>query len=130
MPAGPSDSTQVATLVHDFHAALEQGDSVAALALMAGDAVVVESGDVETLAEYRAHHLPADIAFAKAIKASRAPRGVTVAGEVAYSVATSTTKGTYQGRAVDTLGAELIVARRVNGRWKIAAIHWSSRRRQ
>ena len=130
MPAGPSDSAQVATLVHDFHAALEQGDSAAALALMAGDAVVVESGDVETLAEYRAHHLPADIAFAKAIKASRAPRGVSVAGEVAYSVATSTTKGTYQGRAVDTLGAELIVARRVNGSWKIAAIHWSSRRRQ
>jgi ketosteroid isomerase-like protein len=52
-----------------------------------------------------------------------------VAGDVAYSVATSTTKGTYQGRAVDSQGAELIVARRANGGWKIAAIHWSSRRR-
>lgn len=129
MPAGPSDSAQVATLVGSFHAALERGDSTAALALLSPDVAIVESGDVETLADYRAHHLPADIAFARAIKASRQPRGVTVVGDVAYSVATSTTKGTYKDRAVDTLGAELIVARRVDGTWKIAAIHWSSRRR-
>jgi len=30
---------------------------------------------------------------------------------------------------VDTIEAELIVARRIDGRWKITAIHWSSRRR-
>lgn len=129
MPAGPSDSAQVASLVGDFHAALERGDSTAALALLSPDVAIVESGDVETLAEYRAHHLPADIAFAKAIKASRQPRGVTVAGDVAYSVATSSTKGTYKDRAVDSQGAELIVARKIEGRWKIAAIHWSTRRR-
>lgn len=129
MPAGPSDSAQVAALVHDYHAALERGDSAAALGLLASDAVIVESGDVESLADYRSHHLPADITFAKAVKSSRVPRGVTVAGDVAYSVATSTTKGTFKDRPVDTLGAELIVARRVEGRWKIAAIHWSSRRR-
>lgn len=132
MPAAPStasDSAQVATLVHDFHAALEQGDSSAALALLAPDVVIVESGDVETLADYRAHHLPADIAFAKAIKASRKARGVTIVGDLAYSVATSVTTGTYRDRAVDSQGAELIVARRTGGRWKITAIHWSSRRR-
>lgn len=129
MPAAPSDSAQVVALVADFHEALERGDSTAALSLLSADVAIVESGDVESLADYRAHHLPADIAFAKAIKASRQPRGVTVAGDLAYSVATSATKGTYKDRAVDTLGAELIVARRMNGTWKIAAIHWSSRRR-
>jgi ketosteroid isomerase-like protein len=129
MPAGPSDSAQVTTLVGSFHEALERGDSAAALALLSPDVVIVESGDVETLADYRAHHLPADIAFAQAVKASRQPRGVTVVGDVAYSVATSATKGTYRDRAVDTIGAELIVARRIDGRWKITAIHWSSRRR-
>jgi len=129
MPAAPSDSAQVVALVADFHEALERGDSTAALSLLSADVVIVESGDVESLADYRAHHLPADIAFAKAIKASRQPRGMTVAGDLAYSVATSATKGTYKDRAVDTLGAELIVARRMNGTWKIAAIHWSSRRR-
>jgi uncharacterized protein (TIGR02246 family) len=129
MAAGPSDSALVATLVHDYHAALERGDSAAALGLFANDAVIVESGDVESLADYRAHHLPADITFAKAVKSTRVPRSVTVSGDVAYSVATSTTTGTFKDRAVDTLGAELIVALRVDGRWKIAAIHWSSRRR-
>ena len=129
MPAGPGDSTQVATLVSGFHEALERGDSTAALALLSPDVAIVESGTVESLADYRSHHLPADIAFAKAVKAARQPRGVTVVGDVAYSVATSATKGTFGDRAVDTLGAELIVARRVDGQWRIAAIHWSSRRR-
>lgn len=129
MPETPGDSAQVAALVSDFHAALERGDSTTALGLLASDAVVVESGAVESLAEYRSHHLPADIEFARAVKAERAPRTVTVAGDVAYSVATSSTRGTFKERAVDTVGAELIVARRVGGAWKIAAIHWSSRRR-
>jgi ketosteroid isomerase-like protein len=129
MPTGPSDSSQVATLVSGFHQALERGDSSAALALLSPDVAIVESGTVDSLADYRSHHLPADIAFARAIKAARQPRGVTVVGDVAYSVATSATKGTFGDRAVDTLGAELIVARRVDGQWRIAAIHWSSRRR-
>ena len=125
----PSDSAQVATLVGDFHAALEQGDSTQALALLAADVMILESGSMETLADYRAHHLPADIAFARAVKAKRAPRTVTVSGDVAYSTATSATAGTYKDKPVDALGAELIVARKVNGSWKIAAIHWSSRKR-
>jgi ketosteroid isomerase-like protein len=128
MSAGPSDSAQVAALVADFHGALEAADSTKALSLLSPDAVIVESGSVESLADYRAHHLPADIAFARAIKAQRAGRAVTISGDVAYSVATSTTKGTFNERAVHTLGAELIVARRVDGAWRIAAIHWSSKR--
>ena len=134
MPAAPSDpapsdAAQVATLVGDFHAALERGDSTKALALLAADVMILESGSMETLADYRAHHLPADIAFARAVKAKRAPRTVTVSGDVAYSTATSATVGTYKDKPVDALGAELIVARKVNGSWKIAAIHWSSRKR-
>lgn len=128
MPAGPSDSAQVATLVADFHGALEAADSAKALSLLAPDAMIVESGSVESLADYRAHHLPADITFARAIKAQRAARTVSVSGDIAYSVSTSTTKGTFNERAVNSLGAELIVARKVNGSWKISAIHWSSKR--
>lgn len=129
MPAGPSDSAQVAMIVAEFHQALEAGDSTKALSLLTPDVVILEGGSVETLADYRAHHLPADIAYARAIKAERQPRSVTVSGDVAYSVSTSATKGTYNDRAVDSLGAELIVARRLGGRWQISAIHWSSRRR-
>lgn len=129
IPAGPSDSAQVATIVAEFHRALETGDSATALSLLAPDVVMVERGAVASLADYRAHRLPADITFARAVQARRQPRSVTVSGDVAYSVSTSATKGDDNDRAVDTLGAELIVARRLGGRWQISAIHWSSRRR-
>lgn len=129
MPTVASDSAQVIALVTGFHDALARGDSTAALELLAPDVVIVESGAVESLAEYRAHHLAADIAFAKALAAERGPRRVTVSGDMAYSVATSSTKGTYQDRTVDSLGAELIIARRTGDHWKISAIHWSARRK-
>ncbi|MFN9117272.1 MAG: YybH family protein [Gemmatimonas sp.] len=123
-----SDSAQVAALVAGFHEALAQGDSTAALALLTPDVVIVESGAVESLAEYRAHHLPADVAFARAVKAERAPRQVTVAGDVAYSVATWASRGPLEARAADAAGAELIVARHTAAGWRIAAIHWSAPR--
>ena len=124
-----NDSADVAALVHRFHDALEQGDSVAAIGLLADDAEILESGSVETVADYRAHHLPADIALAKAIKSTRAPLRVLVRGDLATSTSTSTTKGTFRDRAIDSAGAELIVARRTSQGWRISAIHWSSRRR-
>jgi ketosteroid isomerase-like protein len=124
-----NDSADVAALVHRFHDALEQGDSVAAIGLLADDAEILESGSVETVADYRAHHLPADIALARAIKSTRSPLRVLVQGDLATSTATSVTKGTFRDRAIDSAGAELIVARRTPQGWRISAIHWSARRR-
>ena len=56
----PVGEREVAAVVDSFHIAMGRGDSAAVLAFLAPDAVIVESGEVETLAEYRAHHLPAD----------------------------------------------------------------------
>jgi ketosteroid isomerase-like protein len=53
-----------------------------------------------------------------------------VRGDVAWVVGTSTTRGEYRGRPVDSAGAELMVLTRTPQGWRIAAIHWSSRRRQ
>jgi len=64
---------EVAAVVTSFHEALGQGDSTAVLALLAPDALIVESGQVETRATYRAHHLPADIQFARAARIARNP---------------------------------------------------------
>ena len=124
-----SDSTAVARAVMAFHTALAAGDSAAALALLADDVVVLEAGDMETRAEYRAHHLSADIEFARAVLSSAGPTRVSVRGEVAWAVTTSTTRGSFQGRAVDSVGAELMVLTREPDGWRIRAIHWSSRRR-
>jgi ketosteroid isomerase-like protein len=124
-----NDSADVAALVYRFHAALEQADSVTAISLLTADAEILESGSVETVADYRSHHLPADIALAKAIKSTRAPLRIVVQGDLATSTSTSVTKGTFRDRAVDSAGAELMVARRTAQGWRISAIHWSARRR-
>ena len=127
--ATASDSADVAALVSRFHRALETGDSVTVVSLLADDATIMEGGAVETVADYRAHHLSADIAFAAATQATRSAQRVTVRGDLAYSTARTVTTGTFRNRAVDTASAELMVASRTGNGWRISAIHWSSRSR-
>lgn len=124
------DSANVAHTVQHFHEALEKGDSTGALALLAPNAVILESGGVETRDEYRSHHLPGDIAFARAVKSVRSPMNVTVRADVAWASSTSTTQGEYRGRPINSLGAELVVLTRSPDGWRINAIHWSSRQRR
>jgi ketosteroid isomerase-like protein len=128
--AQPTDSAAVATVVERYHGALARGDSVEALSLLADDAVILESGDMESRSEYRAHHLPADIAFARAVQEKRSPLRVTVRGDAAWATSTSTTRGRFRGKAVNSIGAELMVLTRTANGWKITAIHWSSRSRR
>lgn len=129
--ARPSDSAAVADVVRRYGAALAAGDSATALDLLAPDAAILESGAVETREEYRAHHLPGDIAFARAVRSEDSPVRVTVVGDAAWAWSTSVTQGEYRGRAVNSAGAELMVLTRgSDGRWRIRAIHWSSRARR
>jgi ketosteroid isomerase-like protein len=128
-PTATDDSAAVAATVDRFHQALASGDSATALAMLAPDAVILESGGVETPAEYRAHHLPGDIAFARAVQRERGPIRVKVQGDVAWASSSSTVQGEYRGRQINSTGAELMVLTRVQGDWRIAAIHWSSRAR-
>jgi ketosteroid isomerase-like protein len=124
------DSVEAAATVARFHQALAAGDSAAVLALLAPDAVILESGGVEDVAEYRGHHLPADIEFARAVQGTRTPVQVRVRGDVAWVAATSVAQGQFRGRAVDSAGAELMVLARTPDGWRITAIHWSSRTRR
>ena len=126
----PTDSAQVAGVIVAYHDAMKKGDSTAALAMMTMDAIVLESGGVETREEFRAHHLPADIRFAQAIESKRGPILVRVQGNTAWASSTSTTQGDYNGRAINSNGAELMVLTKTAQGWKIAAIHWSSRQRR
>ena len=124
-----SDSADVARVIDRFHRSLAGGDSAAALALLATGATILESGGEENVAEYRAHHLPADIEYARAVPSERGPVRVTVRGDVAWANSTSRSRGTFKGRPVDSAGAELMVLTRAPDGWRITAIHWSSRRR-
>lgn len=125
-----SDSAAVVATVEQFHRALADGDSLRALALMTDDVVVLESGGFESRAEFRSHHLPADIEFARATRSERQVRAVTVRGDAAWVSGTSTYQGEFRGRAINSLGAELTVLVRTPSGWRISAVHWSSRARR
>jgi hypothetical protein len=123
-PASPTPAVVVAR----FHAALAAGDSAGASRLLDTAVVVLESGDLETRATYLRDHLPADIRFARSAKSVRQVKGVEEHEGTAWVVSTSRATGKFEGRAVDSDGAELIVLRRVGQDWRIVAIHWSSRK--
>ena len=121
------DSAAVTTVIADFHGALVGGDTARVLELLAPDARILEGGGVETVEEYASHHLPADMAFASEVERERGPLHVVVHGDVAWVSSTSRVTGTYRGREIDSRGAELVVLTRDGQRWRIRAIHWSSR---
>jgi ketosteroid isomerase-like protein len=130
IPGGRRDlKTGHPRVVERYHHALAAGDSSAALALLAPEAVVIEGGGLESLQEYRSHHLPSDIAFVRGVKTTRSPVHVTLQGDVAWTNATSATRGTYRGKTVNSTGAESMVLTRGADGWVISAIHWSSRDR-
>ena len=124
------DSIAVLQVVEQYSAALTAGDSAKALSLLTPDAVVLESGGMETRDEYRSHHLSADIAFSSGVPSQRTVRRVQVKGDMAWIASTSTSQGEFRGRAVNSSGAELMVLTRSPDGWRISAIHWSSRARR
>jgi ketosteroid isomerase-like protein len=115
-----------AATVDAYHAALAAGDAAAAEALLAADAIVLESGGVESRDEYLAGHLAADIEFSRSVAQRRSDVRVVQAGDVAWVSATSRATGEFRGRAIRSTGAELIVLSRSADGWRIRAIHWSS----
>lgn len=126
----PTDSSEVARAVAAYHAAEAAGDSAAMLALLDEDAVILESGGIESRVEFRSHHLAADIAFVRSVQIVRSPIRVRTRGDAAWATSTSTAQGNVNGRAVNSTGAELMVLARTPAGWKITAIHWSSRARR
>lgn len=128
--AARADSIAVTTAVARFHDALTAGDSVRAVAMLASDALVLESGAIETRAEYLSHHLGADMAASKDSKGTRTVVHVRVAGDAAYVVSRTVTPPTGEEGSTGSQMAELMVLERTTTGWKIQAIHWSSRRRR
>ena len=127
---GATDSSEVAKAVEVYHAAEAAGDSTAMLALLDEDAVILESGGIETKVDFRSHHIAADIAYIRAVQIVRSPIRVRTRGDAAWATSTSTAQGNVNGRAVNSAGAELMVLARTPAGWKITAIHWSSRARR
>jgi ketosteroid isomerase-like protein len=123
----PRAEADVAAVLESFYSAIARGDAQAAMSVIAPDAVFIESGRLETRAEYEANHLPSDIAFEKQVTGKRAPLRITVAGDTAWIVATTEYDGTFDGAPVSFVSAQLMVLTTDAGAWRIRSIHWSSR---
>ena len=123
----PASARGAAATVDAFHAALHRGDTRAAAALLAEDALIFESGGVErTKAEYAAHHLPADAEFSRSVSSAVTRRAGRSSGALAWVASEGRTTGTYKGKPLDLLTTETMVLRKTAAGWRISHIHWSS----
>jgi ketosteroid isomerase-like protein len=119
----------VRTTLESFYGAMGKGDNAGAMALIAPDALFVESGRLETRDEYEKNHLPADIEFEKQVPGKRKSMKVTLQGDTAWVIAETEFAGEFSGRPVDFVSSQLAVLTRETGDWRIRSIHWSSRPR-
>jgi ketosteroid isomerase-like protein len=124
----PVNEADVTAVLDAFYGAMKTGDTAAAMRQIAADAVFIESGRLETRAEYEKNHLPADIEFERQVSGTRSPWQVTSQGDTAWVIATTNFDGTFDGSPVSFVSAQLAVLSRVDDRWQIRSIHWSSRR--
>ena len=124
-PASPED---VEAAMESFYAAMGRGDTAGAMALIAPDAMFVESGRLETRDEYEKNHLPNDIAFEKQVKGKRGAWRVTIEGDTAWAIAETEFDGTFDGAPLHFFSSQLAVLTRQDGAWRIRSVHWSSRR--
>ena len=123
----PANPAEVTSVVESFYAAIKKGDPAAAMSVIAPDAVFLESGKLETRAEYESNHLPADIEFETQVNGKRQPMQVTFKDDAAWVIALTEYAGTFEGSPVDFISAQLVVLTRDAGSWRIRSIHWSSR---
>src|SRR5262245_56420422 len=73
----PPKEADVVAVVTAFYARITAAKPADVMRLIAPDAVFIESGRIETRAEYEMNHLPADIEFEQKVKATRGPLRVT-----------------------------------------------------
>ncbi len=123
------DSAAVVETVERFRTALAAVDSTVVAELLLSDAVILEGGALETKKEYFGHHFGADAAFLSEMNEHMLDRNVRIEGNTAWVSTTSRLEGTYDGEPLDLQSAELMVLSQTPEGWRIAAIHWSSRRR-
>src|SRR5678816_571736 len=104
-----SRESQVTAVLESFYGAMKTGDKVAAMRVIGPDAVFVESGMLETRAQYEANHLPADIEFESQVAGKRSPWRVVFHGDAAWVIATTEYQGTFQNSPVNFVSAQLAV---------------------
>lgn len=125
-----TDSAGAVAAVVQFHAALQAADSARATSLLAEDAVILESGAIQTRSEYLSHHLAADMKASVGSRAQRTVVRVSLFGNSAIVVSRSVSPPSGADGNTGSEMAELMVVSKSTTGWQIRAVHWSSRRRK
>lgn len=125
--AAASSGASAVETVDAFAAALKAGDAVAVERLVAPDVLIAESGGAErSFPEYAGHHMPADMAFVKAVASTIKDRRV-FAGDTQTTVVTEAiSKGTFRDKPVHSRLMETMTLQKTGEEWRIVHIHWSS----
>lgn len=124
------DSAAAVAVVEQFHAALTASDSARAVSLLTDDVLVIESGHIQTRAEYLGGHLGADMKASAGSKGERTVVKVTIVGDAAYVVSRTLNPPTGAAGNTGSESVELMVTTKSPAGWRISAVHWSSRRRR
>lgn len=120
------ESAAITAAVEGFAHALQKGDAAAAMEWLASDALIIESGSQQTLAEYEQKHLHEDMAMLKVVPMTRSDLVVKQEGSAAWATSLYRINGAFEGKEINSQGAELMVLTKTMAGWKIRAIHWSN----
>ncbi len=124
------DEAEVLSTANQFTAAIAAEDRSALESILSPDALILESGGIETREEYFGHHFGADAEFLAAMTREPLDRTIHIEGDIAWVASVTRLRGTFRERDLDLDSAELLVLRRTPEGWRIAAVHWSSSSRE
>jgi ketosteroid isomerase-like protein len=107
--------------------AIMHGDVDSLRAIVAPEVLIFESGGVESsLVEYEGHHMLADMEFMKAMDREAISQQMKHSDDLATVFTRSRISGSYKSKEIDVYSTETLVMRKMNGKWKVVHIHWSS----
>ena len=124
--ADAPEASAIRAAAENFHKALASGKPEEVMSLLQPDALIVESGAVQTRGEYEKEHLGEDIAYARAVPSRQLTAIVRQDGDVAWVTSTFSVTGTFQDKPVNSLAAETMVLSKTPAGWRIRTLHWSS----
>lgn len=131
-PASAIDMTSATSVVDGFQAALKSGDKALVESLMAPGVIIAEGGNAEwSFAEYRDHHMEADMAQTGSSEAvverTVHRREIIDNGDSATVITHSQLDGKMgAGKEFHYRMMETMVVTRTEGEWRISHIHWSA----
>jgi len=116
-------------IVERFSTSLAAGDIERAVADLDPKVLILESGGVEqSRDEYLAGHAKADAAFLKDAHITLKGRSARASGDLAWVASESEIHAMKGAEVMMIDSTETMVLRKAVDGWKIAHIHWSSRR--